>query len=496
MALKSSTCCNLLDCHGTKYEVAHQIGPRANKGAAVVDGCARYLRCEHHPFSILDLCLIGPMQKLMAALMTLTSCKRVACAHFFHCFFIYFLIKIPCLVLASTEQCRMNTNAQMNGKRPVEEEHSAPDDGTGRVASSGKRQKMTKDSHNKDEAEPEDDVLTSILPLRLTTLGGYLPLKDAGRFLLRVSKDMTASIFEDRMALAIDKEEGVKEAADDSDAEAEASRLRQVDCRNQVWRLLCEQKWRNSNALDHILSVVVGARGRGDDMAATAWETLFRKFLWTPRKWKQASARASVEDYLFVYSLMRRNGDYDTPLASYVLKGDGADKFLRTGESGWLKLDRPVLLGNFPSSAKESVIIDELDDVMSTMHALRKSDRKSCELNIEDTMLHRHCSGESNEIVLVHGSSSVLKVGDLEQILDLYAAGRFPGVRFTVERMLRGNMLPKGDGSVDYQMTEICFNARLCVGASSSHYFEEYSDDIEANVTVADFIERLDVEWK
>ena len=90
----------------------------------------------------------------------------------------------------------MSTNAQMNGKRRSEEKHSAPNDGSGRVASSGKRLKMTKDSHNKDEAEPDDDdVLASILPLRLTTLGGYLPLKDTGRFLLRVSKDMTGFYF-------------------------------------------------------------------------------------------------------------------------------------------------------------------------------------------------------------------------------------------------------------------------------------------------------------
>ena len=45
-------------------------------------------------------------------------------------------------------------------------------------------------------------------------------------------------------------------------------------------------------------------------------------------------------------------------------------------------------------------------------------------------------------------------------------------------------------------MAEICFNSRLRVGPSGSHYFDEYSDDVKANVTVADFIERLDVEWK
>ena len=77
------------------------------------------------------------------------------------------------------------------------------------------------------------------------------------------------------------------------------------------------------------------------------------------------------------------------------------------------------------------------------MHALRKSDGKSCELNIECTMLRKGCSNESNEIVIMHGSSGVMRVGDLEQILDLYSAGGGTGVRFTVERMLRGNMIPK-----------------------------------------------------
>ena len=66
-----------------------------------------------------------------------------------------------------------------------------------------KRQKKEERNAHDDDAHPRLQSVPEhiALPLRLTTLGGYLPLKDAGRFLLSVSKAMTAYVVEERVYL-------------------------------------------------------------------------------------------------------------------------------------------------------------------------------------------------------------------------------------------------------------------------------------------------------
>jgi len=169
------------------------------------------------------------------------------------------------------------------------DEDQAGGDGTGisHASSHNKRQKMTKSVVLVGE---EEDVLTSILPLRLAVLGGYLPLKDTGRFLLRVNKDMTASIFEERMSLgdaasaavggtgdaknATCDGEGVpNDGSEAADTEANAISLRQGMARNEAWKFLCEQKWGNTNTLEQLVSLI-GGQSACELGATTVWETL------------------------------------------------------------------------------------------------------------------------------------------------------------------------------------------------------------------------------
>ena len=180
----------------------------------------------------------------------------------------------------------------MSSKRSTKQEQDTTL-GVCKKSPAKRRKTLAKASPKKqDEAEQEDDVLTSIMPLRLTALGGYLPLKDAGRFLLRVSKDMTASIFEDRISLGGDRVVAV-EADGSGAAIEEALRRRRAQVSKEVWKCLCEQRWRNPNVLDHIVGTI--AKGNKDeDETAMIWEDLLRKFLPSPEK---PPARASVEDY-------------------------------------------------------------------------------------------------------------------------------------------------------------------------------------------------------
>lgn len=406
---------------------------------------------------------------------------------------------------------QMSTNAKMNGKRRSDEDQAARGGGSSHAASLGKRQKVTNASLKNDMAEEEDDVLSSILPLRLTVLGGYLPLKDTGRFLLRVSKDMTTSIFEERASLdetgAIAAAEGgtseAKDATGDGEGvandvsqangtEANTTSLRHDITKNDVWKYLCEQKWRSPSTLEHLVSVLGGTGDASAGEMTTDWERLFRKFLPSPPK---PAVRASVEDYSFVFSLKKCNvseRDSAIPLTTFVLKGDKASEFLKTGESGWLKLDSPVLLGKFACNrAFQYSWTLQSENMISTLHCLRKSDGRSCELNYQTHLDYTY--DEEDRIDFNFSSGSVINVGDLETII--LSRNMVDDLGVSIERDLRITALKKWGIVSEYQITHINFSTTLFI-ESGGYDFNDPSNELATGVTVADFVSRLDVAWK
>ena len=415
----------------------------------------------------------------------------------------------------------MSTTSKMNSKKRSGVVHSAHGGGISHASSLSKRQKVTKDSLLKGSVvEEEVDALSSILPLRLAALGGYLPLKDAGRFLLRVSKDMTASIFEERISSddtvaaaaaddggpghANDATAGGKGVTNDDsqapDAEKDTVSLRRAVARNEAWKYLCEQKWRNPSTLDHLVSVLGGAHNPIAIEMATDWERLFRKFLRTPRK---PAVKASVDDYSFVFSLMKKSqetivilpSDTSTaiPLSTLVLKGDDAAKFLQTGETDFLALDSPVTLGNY--ATRSSFLSDKWGGwrhgFMSTMHVFRKSDGKSCEINWGDDL--EVCDVDTEGIELQFATGGLQSVGNLEEIIDTERINCNLG--FSVGQNFRITWLERDDGSLDCQISHVSFSVSLFTKGEGESY-SEYYQDIQNGVTIADFLDRLDVEWK
>ena len=403
----------------------------------------------------------------------------------------------------------MSTSTKMNSKRRSMDDQPARGGGISHASSLSKRQKVTKALRKSDVAgEEEDDALASILPLRLTTLGGYLPLKDAGRFLFRVSKDMTASIFEERVSLdgtIAAAEDGPGDANDAAtvggrgvtsggseaaDTEANTTSLRQTTAKDEVWKYLCEQKWRNPSTLDHLVSVL-GGTGDGNE-TTTDWEKLFRKFLRTPSK---PVDRASVEDYSFIFSLKKcdeSESDTTIPLATYVLKGDDAVKFLKTGESGWLKLDSPVLLGKFACNEAFHFYSDlQLENMMSTLHCLRKSDGKSCELNYQHDL--DIIDDDENTVDVNFTSGIVVNVGDLETII--LSQNMVDDLGMCIDRDLRITVSKQWDNVSEYKITHINFSTTLFI-ESAGYDFNDPSNKLPTDVTVADFLSRLNTEWK
>ena len=391
----------------------------------------------------------------------------------------------------------MSTSTEMSSKMSSVEDQATCSGGTriSHAPSHNKRQKMTKSDVL--VGEKEEDVLTSILPLRLAVLGGYLPLKDTGRFLLRVGKGTTASIFEERVTAAVG---GTGEAAGDAtvvpddgteaiDAETNATLLRQGMSRNEAWKFLCEQKWRNASTLEHLVFVL----GDGEIGVMTVWERLFRKFLPSPPK---PPVRESVEDYSFVFVLKKCNEterDLATPLTTFVLKGDEAIKFLKTGESEWLKLDSPMLLGNFEVDSFEEQWANQSQNMISTLHALRKSDGKSCEIDYQTDLEHFY--DDPNRIDICF-SGNVISVSDLETITRSRSMIDERGM--TIDQNLRITYSKKCAGSSEYTfaITHIHFLALLFDADGDSSEFTNRSNELATGVTVADFISRFDVEWK
>ena len=393
--------------------------------------------------------------------------------------------------------------------------------------SPAKRQKKD-ERHAQDYPQPGSQSVPEhiALPLRLTTLGGYLPLKDSGRFLLRVSKAMTAYVVEERVSL--DKNGGAD--ADDESVtalEAEVLRRRQAKIREQAWRCLCEQKWRNRNALKHLMSTL-GVQS-GSDTTMDGWERLFRKFLPSQPK---PPIRASVEDYSFILSLFGRT-DYaessgSIPLTSFVLKGDEAAAYLRTGETGWLELDEPVKLpGNFASKDELLRTINKKEDdpvvgVQSTMHAIRQSDGKSCELNLssfdrcdyysdanegwsasinhddysDDDEAIDHRKDDLGNTYLVVYNERIKELGKLTDIVDTTSRGMnvFDYLDVNFDRGLRTTISEGDDGTMQHAITHVSFTATIDTNEDDWRF--PAPSCVKKGATLADFLEQLNVEWK
>ena len=424
-----------------------------------------------------------------------------------------------------TQFNQRGTSAKMSSKKRSGKEQAAHSGGISHASSLNKRQKMTKPS----VVGEEEDALTSILPLRLAVLGGYLPLKDTGRFLLRVGKDTTASIFDDRVSVAAAVGETVEakdavpnDGSEATDAKANTVSLRRGMARNEAWKFLCEQKWRNPSTLEHLVCVLGPSAGEGD--VTTVWERLFRKFLPSPPK---PAVRASVEDYSFVFTLKKcdmSERDFAIPLTTFVLKGDEAVKFLRTGKSGWLELDSPVLLDNFDrdgANVFNNMMESQSQHMISTLHALRKSDGKSCELNYQfdiDWITEEeegHEKGEGQKFQFDDGNA--INVSDLETIIRRPTMADGRGV--SIERQLRITCTAseeeeedeseeeseEGAGSTEFMfhISHIHFTTMLldvdgldAEGGDFGYEFNDPSNELATGVTVADFISRLHVEWK
>jgi hypothetical protein len=216
------------------------------------------------------------------------------------------------------------------------------------------------------------------------------------------------------------------------------------------------------------------------------------------------TVRESVEDYSFVFTLKKcdeSERDFAAPLTTFVLEGDEAVKFLKTGKSGWLKLDSPVLLGHFERDGFFRLfywqdIVANHSDLMTSMHALRKSDGKSCELNYQTGLDYIDEEEEEDRSKFQFNSGSVIGASDLEAIIMSPKMVDERGL--SIARDLRVTASKECAGSTEYmhKITHIRFIAMLYDADGVGYQFNDPSNELATGVTVADIFSRLDVKWK
>ena len=155
-----------------------------------------------------------------------------------------------------------------------------------------------------------------------------------------------------------------------------------------------------------------------------------------------------------------------------------------------MKLDEPVKIGNYASkkSAVEHCGLADgpLAGIFSTLHAIRKSDGKSCEL---DTQGNLYIFDEQEDRGIYGFSwSEILEIGKLHMLVrpdELEVA-----TDLSIQRNLQAVAKDAGNGRVDYCITHVQFSAEV---VCNEH--QVFTDSMKEGVTYADFLELLN-EWK
>lgn len=138
---------------------------------------------------------------------------------------------------------------------------------------------------------------------------------------------------------------------------------------DQIWKCICEHKWKNGKTLAK-LTAVVGFASDGSIL----WEGLFRKFLEDPPE-KEASI---ADQTSFLISLHHTN-DKDTQIACQFIEGENAKSLMKYGITQSIEFDSPIFVGKY--DLRDCKI--EPKNFRISLHALRKSDRKACFLGAQ-----------------------------------------------------------------------------------------------------------------
>lgn len=142
-----------------------------------------------------------------------------------------------------------------------------------------------------------------------------------------------------------------------------------TDVKLQIWKCICQHKWRDSKVLGQLMTCV-GNRCRNGE---ADWEGLFQKFCQRRSGNKNLKDMANYEFLLSVYDCIDATLD-STPVTCLLLDSRNSLSLMKAGLTGWLKFDSPVNIGTF-TSFKD--IRNKINKWSIALHVLRRMDKRS-----------------------------------------------------------------------------------------------------------------------
>ena len=117
-----------------------------------------------------------------------------------------------------------------------------------------------------------------------------------------------------------------------------------TDVKLQIWKCICQHKWRDSKVLGQLMTCV-GNRCRNGE---ADWKGLFQKFCQRRSGNKNLKNMANYEFLLSVYDCIDATLD-STPVTCLLLDSRNSLSLMKAGLTGWLEFDSPVNIGTFTS---------------------------------------------------------------------------------------------------------------------------------------------------
>lgn len=277
------------------------------------------------------------------------------------------------------------------------------------------------------------------------------------------------------------------------------------DVKTQVWKCICQHKWRDFQALSRLMHCV----GKRCSNGEADWDGLFQKFCQKRKPRLTGDARDCYNFLVSVYDNAGASLD-SAPVASLFIDGNHSRRLITKGDSGWLKFDSPIKLGTFACSKD---IRKEVRKLSIGLHILRKTDKKTRKVDLQ--LL------DSKKKIVSHTSSEKGDCGEGKRqcryftrkrepfkgiiigcnLSDLVVSGRIHSkVDIEFKRNLRYCTVKHNDGKRECSLDAISVSALMKIETADKTerertYFSKHAK-VKSGVTLAKFLARAADGWE
>ena len=264
----------------------------------------------------------------------------------------------------------------------------------------------------------------------------------------------------------------------------------------QIWKCICQHKWRASKALTQLMQSIGERCSNGE----ADWEGLFQKFC---QKKKSRHKCDASDNFDFLVSMHNHGGASldSAAVACLVIAKKYSKHLIRKGSSGWLQFDSPIKLGIFACSKD---IRKELRKWSVGLHILRKMDKKTRKVDLQLLDAKKFISsknksdcgeGKRNLHYFTRKRGPVKGVVVCGNLTDLINDGRIRSkVDIDFKRNLRYCTVEHNDGKKEISIDAVSVSALIRIGSMDERERTHFSkhDKVKSGVTLAKFLARAD----